>query len=53
MKAWLLDGLGGPFKFDDVPLPSARPGSVVKAYLVPDPSALIVKIAVMGISSIP
>lgn len=29
MKAWLLDGLGGPFKFDDVPIPSARPGSVL------------------------
>lgn len=29
MKAWLLDGLGGPFTFDDVPVPSVRPGSVL------------------------
>ena len=29
MKAWQLDGLGGPFKFNDIPVPAARPGSVV------------------------
>jgi len=29
MKAWKLDGLGGPLTFNDVPMPSARAGSVV------------------------
>lgn len=29
MKAWQLDGLGGPFQYIDAPVPEARPGSVV------------------------
>jgi alcohol dehydrogenase len=29
MKAWRLDGLGGTLAFEDVPLPSVRPGSVL------------------------
>lgn len=29
MKAWQLDGLGGPFRYIDAPIPEARPGSVV------------------------
>lgn len=29
MKAWQLDGLGGPFRYTDLPIPEARPGSVV------------------------
>jgi alcohol dehydrogenase len=29
MKGWQLDGLGGPFRYIDLPQPQARPGSVV------------------------
>lgn len=29
MKAWQLDGLGGSFRYTDLPVPQARPGSVV------------------------
>jgi len=29
MKAWRLDGLGGDLRFEDVPVPEARPGSVL------------------------
>ena len=29
MKAWQLDGLGGSFQFNNIPVPAARPGSVV------------------------
>src|SRR3954470_24397764 len=29
MKAWTLDGLGGPLRFADVAIPDPRPGSVL------------------------
>ena len=29
MKAWRLEGLGGAFTFEDVPVPEVRPHSVL------------------------